>query len=277
MLGIRYHHFFQLTKKELDKNYSDFLGMYQFTMGSYEMTRAGKSIDRFFLLIDTIQFVEFDWKSMEYYLPPLWGGITKHLITNPQYSFFCTPVSRKEGFSFEGINCRLNEVDENILLKVRTAPLATYCVAGLSFVVPQPEARAVRWRNLFSTEADVECENEIYRVGSGSYYTQWMDDEKYEELFQHTHLKVSSQPGDLAIIHLYSQDLERSEKILNASGFYTKRHLEPLGNRHYLFVFPRKKEEVAFCISEKKYDRWKQESSQLESRLLTNNRPFFSR
>jgi hypothetical protein len=94
---------------------------------------------------------------------------------------------------------------------------ATYAVAGVTLVSAEHDARAAQWRGLL--EADLVAGPDPTVLALGPQRVVWISPERFAARFGRPWQPTRHPLGELAAIHLLSDDLDRTRAALGSAGW----------------------------------------------------------
>ncbi len=218
--------------------------------------RAAPRPFRISFVVDDIQTVYDDWTARGYALPPI--QLLKPRDAQPEspplWSLFDIPPSILSGawFVVEQYLTRPKEIVQEVL----TPPNTIYAMGGITFVSNMTRERAAQWRDVFDLAEPVQREEGIFEVRLEPHFFIWMTPEKYQEKHK-TSWNFASHPfSEIAILHLYANDLQKAQEMLREAG----REIVPLDNDliggEGILISPDSRDGLTFVVTEYSIQNW---------------------
>jgi len=204
-----------------------------------------------------VQAVHNDWAARGYKLPEVESKAARDSAADapPRWSFQDIPDELLPGASCFALTYHSRPKDEVKQLKI--PPNTIYAVSGVSFVTPEAQLRAERWRDLLAPEAKVRQSEFGFSVQVPPHQAEWLTPEAYQAAYQRRWIPSQPPYGDLALLHLLATDLRTVKKMLEASGRQTIsiRHSE----EEQILIEPDPRDGFAFLVQERPAGPWLQE------------------
>lgn len=143
--------------------------------------------------------------------------------------------------------------------KVSISPNSTYAISGVTFATDDPEKRATSWRNLLVPDAKIESEggpHAAFHLQIGGHEATWMRPEDYQEQFGLSY-KASPHPfGEMAVIHLLAEDLNKAEEMVATPGRSATRIPDKRSGADTLLVPPDERGSFTIAITQRPAKEW---------------------
>jgi hypothetical protein len=204
-----------------------------------------------------VQAVHAEWTARGYKLPEVESKAVRDAAPDapPRWSFQYIPDELLPGASCFALTYHSRPKDEVKQLKI--PPNTIYAVSGVSFVTPQAQSRAERWRDLLAPEAKVSQSGYGFTVQVPPHQAEWLTPEAYQAAYQRRWIPRQPPYGDLALLHLLATDLRTVKKMLEASGRPTI-SISHSGEERIL-IEPDPRDGFAFLVQERPAEPWLQQ------------------
>jgi hypothetical protein len=183
---------------------------------------------------------------------------------SPAWSFLHVPPPLLPGIGVFVL--RYHAVDAAARGRVRAAPNGVYALAGVSVVAGDCEAIATRWRDVLAPERAIDVERGERRFALGPHALAWLTPDAFARRYGPFAPAVEL-AGEIALVHLWSRDLDRTEDALHRAGRATRRQAGRDGPE--LFVPADPEDGFAFAIAARPVRDWAARRHELTGEPIT--------
>jgi hypothetical protein len=134
-------------------------------------------------------------------------------------------------------------------------PNTIHGVAGIVFVAMDPEARAIRWRDVLRPGAPVVQTGTGFEVVIGPHRAEWMTPAAYRSALRLDWEPAPHSFGEMAALRLLAEDLGIAKKMLEAAG--RRVASTTVDGTDALIVTPDTRDGFAFVIQHCPIDAWR--------------------
>lgn len=209
----------------------------------------------FALRADDLESVRAAWRERGLEVGPLTNGAPADTAGGaPAWSFLHLPRGLLPGAACFVV--RYHAVDSAARGRVRAAPNGIFALGGVSFVVAEPEVVAPRWRDLLAPGHPLDVERGERRLALGAHTLTWRTPEAFARRYAPfaPSAQLSELGGEIALVHLWSDDLDLSEDAFRRGGRAPRRTAGLDGPE--LFVPPDPRDGFAFAIAARPIADW---------------------
>lgn len=152
--------------------------------------------------------------------------------------------------------------------QVRTSPNSTYAIEGVTFVSDTPQERATRWRDLLAPGHEILESESFYEVRTGPHFARWLTPIHYQEYLGLSYKESPRPYGEMSIIHLLAEDLDRAETMFGEAGRDIARMPDFASNLDTLYVYSDPRDGFTFAITQRPAQEWLEERTAQTSEKL---------
>ena len=209
------------------------------------------------MIADNVQAVHDDWTARGYSVPDVWSKVPRDAApdTPPVWSFQEIPGELLPGVSCFVLTYHTRPKDE--LEQVIIAPNTIYAVSGTTFVAMEPEARAIRWRNLLAPGEQVNQSEISFDVHIGPHHAMWMTPDAFQASYGLHWMPFTHPIGEFALLHLLASDLSVTKTMMEQSG--RQSYSISLRGEEELLIAPDTRDGFIFIIRQQPVEMWLQE------------------
>jgi hypothetical protein len=221
------------------------------------------------LLSDDVRMLHDEWTGRGNELPPVTQGRARDAAADspPAWSFQAVPESLMNGILLFALTYHTRHKDA--IRKIQIAPNSTYAVSGVTFASEEPETRASAWRDLLAPGEEVKCEEGgSCEVSVPPHFALWIKPEEYQEQYGISY-KASPHPfGELAVIHMLANDLDKAEEMVAEMGRNATRLPDKRTGADTVIVPPDERDGFTFAITERPVEEWLRERVEITGERL---------
>lgn len=202
-----------------------------------------------------VHALHHDWTARGLEVPPVWSKAPRDAApdTSPVWSFQEIPRALQPG----GVSCFL--LTYHTLrpgAAVSIPPNTVYAIAGITFVTPEPRARAHTWGNLFAPDTPLATDGDACSVAIGPHLATFMNPAHYEQRYSVSWNPSPHAYGEIALLHLLAEHLPTAEAMLAAAGRTVTRIEAASGRSDSLFVAADPRDGFAYLVTERPAAEW---------------------
>jgi hypothetical protein len=209
------------------------------------------------IVSDDVQALHDTLTERGYTVPGVTGGGPRDAEpgAQPVWSFLALPPILEGALCFA---LTYHSRSEDAPRKVRIAPNTTFAISGVTFASDAPEERAKAWRDLLAPGGTIEQQEDgdICETSIPPHFAVWMKPEKFQDHYGFS-WKASPHPyGELSVIHLLAQDLDRASQMLEAAGRSVTLLPDKRTGVDTLYVSPDPRDGFTFAITQRPAQEW---------------------
>lgn len=212
------------------------------------------------MIAEDVQTVHDDWTKRGYAVPAVWSKAPRDAAPDapPAWSFQDIPSDLLPGVSAFALTYHRRKKGD--VKKFRIHPNSIFALSKVTFVSPEPEAHATRWRYLLAPEEQVTSSALSFDVQIGPHQASWMSPDAYQTVYHHQWTHAPHPCGETAVLHLLASNPQKVKSMLENAG---RRIISITDNgRDALFVEPDLRDGFAFTVREGSVNAWLQERMQ---------------
>lgn len=205
---------------------------------------------------DDIQALHDELAARGMQIPPVIEGRPRGAAADspPVWSFQPIPPPAVEGLLCFALAYHTGRKDGT--RKITLAPNTTYAISGLTFASNDPSARAMAWRDLLAPGEGIMEKGGIFEVYTRPHTITWMTPIEYQEQYGLSY-KSSPHPfGEIALINMLAQDLDKAEEMITAAGRSAARFPDKRTGADTLLVPPDERDGFTFAITQFPIEEW---------------------
>ena len=212
------------------------------------------------LIAEDVQAVHDDWTKRGYTVPAVWSKAPRDAAPDapPVWSFQEIPSDLLPGASAFALTYHRRKKGD--VTKTRIHPNSIFALSKVTFVSPNPNERAARWRDLLAPDEQVTASAASFDVHIGPHQASWMSPDAYQSVYQRQWMPAPHPFGEIAILHLLASDLQKVKSMLGNAGLQTINFTD--SGREALFVEPDPRDGFAFAVEEASVNAWLQQRTQ---------------
>jgi hypothetical protein len=227
------------------------------------------------LVSDDVQALHDEWTGCGYELPQVTQGKARDAAaaSPPAWSFQGVPDSFIDGVLLFALTYHTRQKDAPS--KIQVAPNSTYAISGVTFATEEPDARARAWRDLLVPGGEISGEEggNSYEVYIRPHFARWIKPDEYQEQYGISY-KSSPHPfGELAVIHILANDLDKAEEMVAEMGRNATRLPDKRTGADTVIVPPDERDGFTFAITERPVEEWLRERVELTGERLELEEP----
>lgn len=209
------------------------------------------------LVAGDIQAIHDDWTARGYSVPEIESAKPRDADPEapPAWSFQEIPDDLLPGASCFALTYHLRPKDKERQVKI--APNTIYAVSGLTFVAPEPHARATCWRDLLAPGEPVRQSAGSASVRIAPHRATWMTPEAYQSAFGLDWQPHPLPQRELALLHLLATDLQVVKAMMEGAGRRTTALF--VEGEEALLVTPDPRDGFVFLIFQQPAEAWLRE------------------
>jgi hypothetical protein len=119
--------------------------------------------------------------------------------------------------TLRGASCFVIEKGDTAAPPPLAAPNATYALAGITMVSAEAEERVRQWRALLAPDHPLQVSG-VDAVPLGHHRVCWMTPDEFHVRSGHAWQAAGHPLGEIGIVHLLSEDLDRTRACLTRAG-----------------------------------------------------------
>ncbi|HEX8600904.1 MAG TPA: VOC family protein [Chloroflexia bacterium] len=220
------------------------------------------------LATEDVRAMHESWSGRGYTLPEVIDGLPADAApgTEPVWSFQPIPPDAVGGVLLFALTYHSRHAVA--VRQVQVAPNTTYAIEGVTFVSDSPQERAQRWRDLLAPDAEVREEENFAEVRTGSHFARWLTPLHYQEYLGLSYKEPPHRYGEMAVIHLLAEDLDKAEELIATSRRDTSRLPDVASGLDTLYVYPDPRDGFTFAITQRPAQEWLAERTALTGEKL---------
>ncbi len=209
------------------------------------------------MIADDVNTVHTDWTAQGYLVPEVWSKAPRDATPDaaPVWSFQEIPGELLPGASCFALTYHTRPKGEEKSIIIH--PNTIYAISGVTFVSKEPEARAVRWRDLLAPGEQVTQSELGFGVFIEPHQALWMTPDTYQAAYGLDWMPAPYSIGELAVLHLFASNLERAKKMTEQSG--RRVFLKEMEGHEELVIAPDARDGFVFSIRQQPVETWSQE------------------
>jgi hypothetical protein len=209
------------------------------------------------MIADDVNVLHTDWTTRGYSVPGVWSKAPRDATpdTPPAWSFQEIPDELLPGTSC--FACTYHNRPKSEEKNIKIHPNTIYAISGVTFVSKEPQARAVRWRELLAPDEQVIKSRLGFDVFIGCHRALWMTPETYQSTYGLDWIPAPHAFGELAVLHLLASNIDTAKRVLEQAGRQVfSREME---DHHELLIQPDARDGFVFSIQQQSIEIWSQE------------------
>lgn len=209
------------------------------------------------MIAEDVNTIHADWTARGYSVPEVWSKAARDATpdTPPAWSYQDIPGELLPGAFCFALTYHNRPKGEEKNIKIH--PNTIYALSNVTFVSKEPEARAMRWRDLLAPGEQVIQSELGFGVFIGPHRALWMTPDTYQSTFGLDWIPTPHAFGELAVLHLLASNLNTAKKMLEQSGRQVF-SIEMEGHEE-LLIIPDVRDGFVFSIQQQPIEIWSQE------------------
>ncbi len=218
---------------------------------------------RISFVTEDISAVHDEWTARGYDLPPIQSLKPQDAQPDdlPLWSLFDIPPSILRGVWF--VVEQYHRHREGGMQEISMSPNTIYAMVGITFVSNVPGEQAARWRDVFALAEPVQREEGIVEVRLGPHVFTWMTPEKYQDTYRLPWEFANHPFGEIAILHLHANSLEKAHEMLYKAGRETAPISSDLIGGDGILILPDIRDGLTFLVTECPVQDWLDERTSI--------------
>jgi hypothetical protein len=203
-----------------------------------------------------VRALHASWTGRGYTLPEVIDGVPRDAppSSQPVWSFQPLPPELVGGVFLFALTYHTRHGD--LIRRVKVAPNTTYGIEGVTFASPSPQERAQRWRDLLAPGEPMREAEGFYEVRTGPHFARWLTPLHYQEYLGLSYKEPPHGFGEMAVIHLLAEDLDKAEEWIASAGRDISRLPDPASGLDTLYVYPDPRDGFTFAITQRPAQEW---------------------
>jgi hypothetical protein len=209
------------------------------------------------MVADDVQAVHDDWMARGFEMPDVSSGRPRDADpdTPPVWSFQAIPSELLPGAWVFALTYHLRAKDAERLFQV--APNTIYAISGVTFVTPEPEARATCWRNLLAPDEPIRQLGAAFSVQIGPHWAEWRTPGAYRSTYALDWIPHPLPHGELALLHLLATDVQAVKNLMEQAG--RRSFPVSVAGGEALLVAPDVRDGFVFVVRQQPVETWLRE------------------
>ena len=225
------------------------------------LLRAGNRPFGIGLVTDDAQALHESWTARGYSLPDVITMPPPGGDQAPIWSFQPVPGDAVGGVMLFALVYHTRPKDA--VRKVQVSPNSTYAIEGVTFVSDTPQERATRWRDLLAPGQEIVERESFYEVRTGPHYARWVTPLHYQEYLGLSYKESPHSYGEMSIIHLLAEDLDKAETVIGEAGRDVARMPDYASGLDTVYVYADPRDGFTFAITQRPAQQWLEERTAL--------------
>jgi Glyoxalase-like domain len=192
-----------------------------------------------------------EWRERGYTLPPLINRTAPDADPDAGPTWIFQPLPHD---LLPGAHCcalTYHGAERPTPRPVRIAPNTTYALDGITFVTPDPQARALRWGTFLVPHEPEREEPGAATVQIGPHFATWLTPDEYRRRYNRAWQEAPHDRGEIALLHLLADDLRVAADTFARANLPVE-HLHP----ERLLVGPIPGDGCTFLVAEARPEAW---------------------
>jgi len=188
--------------------------------------------------------------------------------SDPRWAFLATPANALPGihtFALSYLSRKPQSTDR--FKEISVAPNGIYGIFGITFVTEQPKFRARQWQQILAPDQELVETETFVQLMIGAHTLYWITPAIYGQIYEEPWIPASHAFGELAILHLLSNNLEQTRIFFEKVKRECK-EITGLLKKQYLYLPKMANDGFRFEIAEKPADNWLHERTTITGESL---------
>jgi len=209
------------------------------------------------MIAEDVISVHDDWTARGYALPEVSLKAPRNAPADspPVWSFQMIPEEFLPGAWCFVLTYHMRAKDK--ATKITLGSNTIYAISGLTFVAPEPDARATTWRDLLAPGEAIEPLRKGYRVQIGAHRAMWMKTDQFTATYGLDWVPFPQPVGEIAMLHLLASDLGAAKTMLAGAGRQTSPVI--VSGEEALLVAPDARDGLVLTVEQHPLERWLRE------------------